>query len=299
MRAYFESTIGIPYRTVLGVVAFIVAISVALIGAALTEGTTGPLNTTGERFSSSASGELGGVSTLLPLGFAFAAGIVSAVNPCGFSMLAPYLGLYLGTDSGSAEGEKSGRDLLLALKVGGTVTLGFILLFGAVGLAIGLGANTLIKVFPWIGLVLGFLLAGAGAWMVSGGKLYTATAQDLASRVTSTESRSLRGYFAFGLSYGTASLSCTLPILLSVIGGSIAVSGLANALGQFLLYGLGKGSVIMALTLALAVLKTGLSSRLRLLLPYIEPLGAVLMLVAGSYVLYYWLTIGGLGDRIV
>ena len=298
MRATFESTLGISYRSALGMAAFISAISIAIIAAALTEGTTGPLNTTVERFSSSASGELGSASTLLPLGFAFAAGMVSAVNPCGFSMLAPYLGLYLGTDSASADGGKPAGNLLQALKVGGTVTLGFILLFGVVGVTIGLGANQLVSAFPWVGLGLGIVLIGTGAWMVSGGKLYTARAQDLASRMNAADSGSMKGYFAFGLSYGTASLSCTLPIFLSVVGGSIAVSGLPNALGQFLLYGLGMGSVIMVLTLTLAVLKTGLTIRLRQALPYIEPLGAVLMLVAGAYVMYYWLTIGGLGDRL-
>ncbi len=298
MRATFESTLGISYRSALGMAAFIVAISVAVLAAALTEGTTGPLNTTIERFSSSVSGELGSASTLLPLGFAFAAGMVSAVNPCGFSMLAPYLGLYLGTDSASTDGGKPAANLLQALKVGGTVTLGFILLFGVVGVTIGLGANQLVSAFPWVGLALGIVLIGTGAWMVSGGKLYTARAQDLASRMNAADSGSVKGYFAFGLSYGTASLSCTLPIFLSVIGGSIAVSGLPNALGQFLLYGLGMGSVIMALTLTLAILKTGLTIRLRQMLPYIEPLGAVLMLVAGAYVMYYWLTIGGLGDRL-
>ena len=36
------------------------------------------------------------VAALIPLGYAFAAGMVSAVNPCGFAMLPAYLGLYIG-----------------------------------------------------------------------------------------------------------------------------------------------------------------------------------------------------------
>ena len=42
------------------------------------------------------------ISTLIPLGYAFGAGMVSAVNPCGFAMLPAYLGLYLGTRELSA-----------------------------------------------------------------------------------------------------------------------------------------------------------------------------------------------------
>ena len=35
---------------------------------------------------------------LLHVGYAFGAGMVSAVNPCGFAMLPVYLSLYLGAE---------------------------------------------------------------------------------------------------------------------------------------------------------------------------------------------------------
>ena len=37
------------------------------------------------------------ISLIIPLGYAFGAGMVSTVNPCGFAMLPAYLGLYLGS----------------------------------------------------------------------------------------------------------------------------------------------------------------------------------------------------------
>mgnify|MGYP001611737333 FL=1 len=43
-----------------------------------------------------ASAWLGRVADFLPLGYAFGAGMVSTVNPCGFAMLPAYLGLFLG-----------------------------------------------------------------------------------------------------------------------------------------------------------------------------------------------------------
>src|SRR3990170_297595 len=43
-----------------------------------------------------ASAWLGNVADLLPVGYAFGAGMVSTVNPCGFALLPAYLGLYLG-----------------------------------------------------------------------------------------------------------------------------------------------------------------------------------------------------------
>ena len=44
---------------------------------------------------------LGQLADLLPFGYAFGAGMVSAVNPCGFAMLPVYLTLYLGAENGS------------------------------------------------------------------------------------------------------------------------------------------------------------------------------------------------------
>ena len=74
----------------------------------------------------------------------------------------------------------------------------------------------------------------------------------------------------------------------------MAVSNLAAALGQFLLYGLGMGVVIMALTLGIAFFKQAMVGALSKAMPYVQPVGSWLMVVAGAYIVFYWLTIGGL-----
>ena len=102
------------------------------------------------------------------------------------------------------------------------------------------------------------------------------------------------GGFGLGLSYGTASLSCTLPIFLAVVGTTLAVTSIPTSLGQFFLYALGMGTVIMALTLGMAFFKGAMVSAMRKALPYIQPVGSWLMVVAGAYTVFYWLTIGGL-----
>ncbi len=50
----------------------------------------------------------------------------------------------------------------------------------------------------------------------------------------------------------------------------------------------------MALTLGMAFFKTAMVGALRKALPYIQPVGAWLMVIAGTYIVFYWLTIGGL-----
>lgn len=234
-------------------------------------------------------GGLFGVSAV----FALAAGMASAVNPCGFAMLPAYLGLYLG--GGAAAGSAGFfRQLPRALLVGLVVTAGFVLLFGVAGALIGLGASFIARALPWFGLLVGILLAVAGAWLVSGGKIYTGVAARAAARIGEPTEVGIRGYFLFGVSYGIASLSCTLPIFLAVLGVSAANIGFLNILLNFILFALGMGLVIIALTLGIALFKGAMVRFLRRALPYIHPIGAWLMVLAGAYIIFYWLTIGGL-----
>ena len=248
------------------------------------------------RFVETLSGKSGsGLRELAPLGFAYAAGMVSAVNPCGFVMLPAYLGLYLGVNDRDAAQVNPLIHVFRALKVGGSVTMGFVVLFGAAGILMSVGARAaVVDILPYLGLVIGIALALAGSWMVGGGKLYTGFAAQAASRIGDPGQVNAKGYFLFGLSYGIASLSCTLPIFLSVIGTSFAVSEIGTSVGQFILYAVGMGTVILALTLGMAFFKGAMLGTLRKVLPYVQPIGSWLMVVAGSYIVFYWLTIGDL-----
>lgn len=279
--------------------ATLLVLLVAIVGGIITGTTTSAVTGEVEGASSSAGGILGDISLLFPLGFAFSAGMVSAVNPCGFTMLPAYLGLYLGTSGEqrvSNVGEAAGR-LQQALVVGLSVTAGFVVLFAVVGISIWSGARFLVEYFPWIGLGIGVLLTIAGGWLIRGGTLYSALGERLSSRIGDPTQTGFRGYFLFGLSYGTASLSCTLPIFLTVIGGSFVIADFLPSVWQFVLYGLGMGSVILALTLSMAVFKAALLVWLRKAMTYVQPVSAVLMLAAGGFIVYYWLTFGQLLDE--
>ncbi len=284
-------------RTLVVPAALLLAVlGAAVVGAIVTGTTTGVLTGRVESLSASAGNFLGSTSSLIPLGFAFGAGMVSAVNPCGFAMLPAYLGLYLGSDATADAPGPVVHRLSRALLVGSVVTSGFIVLFGVVGLAIAGGAQPLIKFFPWIGLSIGVLLAIAGAWMVAGGTLYSSLAERMSARMGNAGQTSVRGYFAFGLGYGTASLSCTLPIFLTVVGSTLTVGTFLDSALQFVLYGFGMGLVILVLTLSIAIFRGALVTKVRRVLPYIQPISAGLLLIAGAYIVYYWLTLGELLD---
>ena len=270
------------------------AIALAVVGAIILGSDTGidGVNRFVERLSGNSSSFLAGLVGVSSV-FALAAGMASAVNPCGFAMLPAYLGLYLGANSEQETGSPV-RQLWRALLIGGAVTGGFVVLFGIAGTLIGLGASFVANLLPWIGLVVGVVLAIAGAWLVSGGKIYTGVAARAAAHIGEPGQLGAKGYFLFGVSYGTASLSCTLPIFLAVLGVSASDAGLLNIMANFFLFALGMGLVIMALTLGMAFFKGSMVGVLRKALPYIQPIGAWLMVIAGIYIIFYWLTIGGL-----
>ena len=279
------------------------ALAVAVIGAVLIRDASGldGVNSFVESLSGESSSFLGNLG--LPLGFAFAAGMVATVNPCGFAMLPAYLGLYLGSNENSGDRSyppgygRTIQHLARALLVGGMVTAGFVLLFGVAGVIIGAGANSLVgDIIPWFGLATGFLVTIAGSWLLGGGRLYTRFTEQVAAHVGDPGDVSARGYFMFGLSYGIASLGCALPIFLLVVGTTLTASSIPSAVGHFFLFALGMGLVIMALTVGMALFKGAMVGTLRKSLRYIQPVSAGLMIVAGSYIVYYWLTIGELAE---
>ena len=278
----------------------LVPLIAAFLGALASESGGGVVSGV-EGVQSKATTFLDNFGTSLQLGFAFVAGMVSTVNPCGFPMLPAYLGLYLSSEdagSGQSGGSRVAASTLRGLVVGGVVASGMVALFGGVGLVVTGGAQVVIDAMPYIGLIIGILLTFAGAWMLSGGKIYTALAGQAAAGIGDPTRVSVRGYFLFGLSYGLASLSCTLPIFLAVTGLSVASKGFVESAGQFIVYALGMGSVIVLLTLAISVFKGAMVGLLRAALPYIQPVSAVLMLAAGAYIVFYWLTLGDLIDKL-
>ena len=249
------------------------------------------------------------ISLIIPLGYAFGAGMVSTVNPCGFVMLPAYLGLYLGSRNLTAvvpPGVSSSDDptvafpsqLTRAVLVSLVITGGFLLLFGVVGVVIAAGGQLIGRFAPWVALAIGGLLVLFGIAMLLGRHITTNIAARLADRLGNPGKVSVGGFFIFGVAYATASLSCTLPVFLIVVGGSLAANGFGAAVLQFVGYALGMGLVILFLTLSIALFRGAIVTQLRTILPYVERGSAFLMIGAGVYIVYYWLIKGGLLDTL-
>ena len=244
----------------------------------------------------------------LPVGYAFGAGMLATVNPCGFALLPAYISLYLGDAAGGREGGGVAVRLLKGLLISLAVTAGFILLFGGVGLVIVSGGRFLVDVMPWAGLAIGLLLVLLGLLLLFGkGRLYLGMAARLSAKIGAKSPQppfvkggpgGILSYFLFGIAYGICSLSCTLPIFLIVVGLSATAGDLAEGMYQFVSYALGMGATLLVLTLGTAAFKGVVGVSLRRALPYVERVSATLIVLAGAFIVYYWLTIGDLGETI-
>lgn len=216
-----------------------------------------------------------------PLAFAFSAGLVAAFNPCGFAMLPAYLAYFLGVD-GPDDGDV-GVGVARALRVGVLVTAGFVAVFGVVGLLVSNLSVTIEEYLPYVTIVIGLGLVVLAVAMLRGFELTVA----LPKLEKGGDARTDRSMFVFGLSYAIASLSCTLPIFLGVTATTFRNANVASGVSAFGAYALGMGLVLMVLTVAIALARQGLVTRLRSAMRWVNPVSAVLLLVAGAYVAYY------------
>ena len=230
--------------------------------------------------------------TLLPFGYAFSAGVVASVNPCGFLMLPAFAGYYMGEREGPA-GDVTARALGRAAMLGVMATLGFVVLFTIIGSVVSAGGGAVIDAFPWAGLAVGVGMALLGAWLlVTGRSIGIAWAGRFNVPGVRPGSRGPASAFAYGVAYGAASLSCTLPIFLVVVATSLNRDGFLASAGQFVSFALGMGLVVVAVALGAATLKGAATRALRGLVPYVHRLSAVFLAGSGVYLIVYWVVLG-------
>lgn len=216
------------------------------------------------------------------LGLALGAGMVAAVNPCGFALLPAYLSLLVVGDHASGRTRAVGRALRLTL----AMTVGFAAVFAVFGLVIAPVASGLQRHLPWFTVGLGLGLAALGVAMVLGREL------DLSRlRRGSTRARPLTGGFGsmagFGAGYALASLTCTIaPFLAVVVAGFRGESALVGT-GLLLAYAAGMGLVVGTAAVAVALAHGTVVRTMRGAGRWVPRAGGALLVLAGAYVAYY------------
>lgn len=225
-----------------------------------------------------------------PAPYAFGAGMISTVNPCGFIMLPSFAAFYMTAHDGERAGIRSRS--LRALQMGAIITLAFVITFGVAGIVLTGGGRFIVGWIGWAGFAIGVALVAFGVYQLLARRSLFASAT---ANVRVQRSATTRGVVAFGIAYAVASLGCTLPVFMIVVGSIFTGNGTyLESVARFLQYAAGMGLMLTAITVGVAFsrqLTVGTVSRA---LPVVESLGNAALIFAGAYLIWYWTRDGSL-----
>ncbi|MBI4416350.1 MAG: hypothetical protein HY557_05150 [Euryarchaeota archaeon] len=229
------------------------------------------------------------------IGFAFAAGAASFFSPCSVGLFPAYVGYFVASGpKGSSQGhgnpvggfarvETMWPRVAEGLKLGGLAASGFFLLFLGIGFLVSqLGVHLLGAYLKWISIGIGVAIIALGLLLLTG------TVPTFHLRLRGPTSRSPASIFTFGIGYGLASLGCTLPVFLSTLLASLAVGGAEGAFFVLLAYAAGMGLVMVGVSVALSLSEGAARTYVRRIVPHIQRASAVLVVVAGFVVVYFY-----------
>lgn len=216
-------------------------------------------------------------------GLALAAGMVAALNPCGFAMLPAYLTLAV-----RGEGNDPSRTAAVGRALGATaaMALGFLAVFGTFGLLTVSVATAVQRYLPYATVAIGIGLVALGVWFLVGREL---TFGSVGTNWRWAPTARLGSMFGYGVGYAIASLSCTIGPFLAVTGSTLRTGSVTDGVLVYAAYAAGLALVVGVLAVGIALTSTALIDRMRRLLPYVSRISGVVLIVVGLYVSYYGL----------
>ncbi|XMN11769.1 cytochrome c biogenesis CcdA family protein (plasmid) [Streptomyces griseobrunneus] len=216
----------------------------------------------------------------LPLALALTAGILAAVNPCGFALLPAYLSLLVLGDDSPTRAVAVGRALTATV----SITVGFAALFGIFGLVIQPVAGQVQEHLPWFTITFGILMAAAGAWLLAGRQLPALMPK---VRRAPTVTRSVPSMALFGMAYAIASLGCTIAPFLAIVVSAFRSGSTGQGIILFAAYAVGMGLIVGVASLTVALTRSTAVGHLRRAGALAPRIGGGLLLLVGLYVAYY------------
>ena len=219
----------------------------------------------------------------LPVSYAFGAGMLASVNPCGFVMLPAFAAFFFSAGDADADPGTSTR-LVRALVMGLALAVAFIATFALVGTAISFLGVGLTRFLGPATIVIGAGLVALGVYQAVSGRWLSVPV-----RISVSRRATVVGVLAFGVAYAVASVSCTLPIFLTVVAGAFAADGgIAGPVRGFVEYAGGMAVVAVAVAFAVAMLRGQTLRIADRATRYVERLGSVFLIFAGAYLMWYW-----------
>ena len=215
------------------------------------------------------------------LWLSFGSGLLAAVNPCGFVLLPTYLMYFLGVSGRPGTQRATVRRALL---VSAALSAGFMTVFVIVGGISRLFTDWLNQNAKYLALLIGVALVILGIAMLFGYRLPFSTPK----LETGKRDQTIASMYVFGLAYAIASIGCTIGPFSATVLGTIDTDGFFQGVVAIALYGIAMSLLITTLTVTLALAQGGLLKSLRTGMTYVETASAVVMILSGLYLSWYW-----------
>jgi len=216
------------------------------------------------------------------LAFALAAGMLAAVNPCGFAMLPAYLSLF--TLGGAGAQRTRPAAIVRAMTATLAMTAGFLAVFATFGLALAPIASIVQRWLPAVTIGIGVALAASGLILLTGRtvKLTVPLGRLAVDPASSTLAMGL-----YGVAYAIASLGCTIGPFLVVTATTFRTGDMLTGVLAYVAYAGGMGLVVGVLAIGAALASDTAAHALRRSLPWMGRASGALLAVVGAYVAWY------------
>ena len=212
----------------------------------------------------------------VPLALVLGAGFVTLLSPCGYALLPGLIGYLLG-------GKVSIRG---AVRGALTAIFGVLLVFVAVGIILSIASGLIRAIVPHLTIGAAVIIMTIGIAKIFELNLpVIGNAPSINIKPT--------GFFTYGIAYAFAGAGCTFPIFFAVLLYASTVPGI-GALATMLTYSVGLAVPLLITSVLTATANDAIVRRIARLTGKIQRVSGSVLLAAGVYLIYSYLTSGAL-----
>ena len=212
----------------------------------------------------------------VPLALVLGAGFVTLLSPCGYALLPGLMGYLLG---GKVSIRGAVRGALTAIS-------GVLLVFVAVGIILSIAAGLIRAVVPHLTIAAAAIIMAIGI-----AKIFELNIPVIGNAPSINIKPT--GFFTYGIAYAFAGAGCTFPIFFAVLLYASTVPGI-GALATMLTYSIGLAVPLLITSVLTASANDAIVRKIAKLTGKIQRVSGSVLLAAGVYLIYSYLTSGAL-----
>lgn len=197
------------------------------------------------------------------------AGVMASLSPCSFPLLPGYISYYIGASP----------SLMKTIPSVVACTLGLITIFSLIGLICSLAGSVLYHYFPFMPIVAGIIII-----LMAFSMIFEVEIKLPLKFINVDKRKGIIGIFIYGMIYGLAASSCSVPVFLSIIIYAIGLGSLYGVMA-FVVYALGMSIPIAIIAFLASKAKMLLLKKYSKSIKVIQKIGAGVLLLIGLYLI--------------